>query len=257
LSSEDKLYPTSPQARFKRVVNAASDAALAVEQVVSAGDRLLVLGGDHSIAAGTWAGAARAIRNRGDLGLIWIDAHMDAHVPGTTPSGNWHGMPLAHLLGYGRSELAELAGNIPAVRPENLCLVGVRSYESDEAALLDKLGVRVIDIGEIRRIGLAGALDEAVRVATSGTAGFGVSWDIDSVDPVDAPGVGTPVAGGIDGDDLLRTLPSLASYPACLGLEVVEYNPFLDPDGRSYALLADVVSRWCSRIACPKLASAA
>ena len=256
-TSKDRSHPNSPDGLFRRVLRTASQTARGVEQAVMAGNRFLVLGGDHSIAAGTWAGAARATRNSGPIGLIWIDAHMDAHVPETTPSGNWHGMPLAHLLGHGHPQLTQLAGGIPAVRPEHLCMVGVRSFEREEAALLTRLGVRVIDMREINRIGLAVAMHEALQVATSGTAGFGVSWDMDSIDPADAPGVGTPVAGGIDGEDLLRTLPSLVSHPACLGLEVVEYNPVLDTDGRTHALLTNVVSRWCSSIGCPKLPFAA
>src|SRR5690606_610744 len=141
-----------------------------------------------------------------------------------------------------------LAGNAPTVRPENLCLVGVRSFEREEESLLHRLGVRTIDMNEVRRRGLAAALDEAVQVATSGTAGFGVSWDVDSVDPADAPGVGTPVAAGIEGEDLLRLLPEIASHSRCLGLEVVEYNPSLDRQCCTHDLILEVLFRWCSNI---------
>jgi len=211
-----------------------------VQRLLRGGHFPLVLGGDHSCGIGTWSGAARAVRPRGPLGLVWIDAHMDAHVPATSPTGNLHGMPLACLLGEGDSRLSTLA-DAPALRPEHLCLVGIRSYEDGEAALLSRLGVRVIHIEEIERRGLAAALDEAVAIATRGTAGFGLSIDLDALDPAHAPGVGTPVEGGLDAAALLASLSAHAGDPRLCALEIAEYNPVHD-DGRTAALAMRIAS---------------
>lgn len=192
----------------------------------------LVLGGDHSCGIGTWSGAARALRGQGALGLVWIDAHMDAHVPATSPTGNLHGMPLACLLGHGDAYLSALAG-APALRPEHLCLVGVRSFEDGEAQLLARLGVRVMHIDEVQRRGLDAALDEAVSIATRGTAGYGVSIDLDALDPSEAPGVGTPVTNGLRADDLRQALARCAGDVRLRALEIAEYNPEHDHDGRT------------------------
>lgn len=212
------------------------------ERAVTSGSPFLVLGGDHAIAMGTWSGVARAIRPRGSLGLIWIDAHMDAHTPATTPSGNWHGMPVAHLLGHGVGTLTHLAGSRPAIRPEHMCVLGVRSYEAPEAALLRRLGVRVIGQTEIDRIGLDAALRIALEVVRRGTAGFGVSLDLDAIDPMEAPGVGTPVAKGLHGHDLSRAVRDAARLPGFAGLELVEYNPDRDTSGRTAAVAVDLAS---------------
>jgi arginase len=180
------------------------------------------------------------MRKAGRLGLIWIDAHMDAHVPETTPSGNWHGMPLAHLLGRGRPELSRLAGGPAAIEPEHLCLLGARSFEAEEASLLRKLGVSIIDAEEVRREGLRAALARALSIAGHGTIGFGISLDIDAVDPGDAPGVGTPVRHGMAGPALVEALQGTAAVPNFVGIEIVEYNPALDRQGRTRALVAEL-----------------
>ncbi len=206
-----------------------------VGRLRSRGQFPLVLGGDHSCGIGTWSGVARALRPRGALGLVWIDAHMDAHLPSTSPTGNLHGMPLACLLGQGDPHLSSLA-ETPAVRPEHLCLVGIRSYEEGEAALLARLGVRVMHIDEVKRRGVTAALDEAIAIATRGTAGYGLSIDLDAVDPADAPGVGTPVEGGLGQQELLDALAHHAGDARLQALEIAEYNPLHDRDGRTAAL---------------------
>lgn len=199
----------------------------------------LVLGGDHSCAIGTWSGVASALRPRGALGLVWIDAHMDAHLPHTSPTGNLHGMPLACLLGHGDGVLAHLAG-APALRPEHVCLVGVRSFEDGEAELLERLRVRVIAMDEVHRRGLADCLAEATHIASEGTAAYGLTLDIDGLDPIDAPGVGTPVPGGIRGGELRDVLSARAGDARLAALEVVEYNPLHDPAGVTARLALDL-----------------
>jgi len=215
--------------------------ALRVPDIVSRGALPVVLGGDHSCAIGTWKGIAQALAPRGSLGLIWIDAHMDAHTLETTPSGRPHGMPLACLLGYGAPDLVTIGAGA-RLDPEKVCLIGVRSFEAGEAGLLRRLGVRVIRMPEIRRRGLAAVMHEALGIAAAGAAGFGVTLDLDALDPRDAPGVGSPVAGGIRAHELLPALEPLARNTALAGVEIVEYNPHLDRDGKTGALVPELLA---------------
>ena len=204
--------------------------AAEVETVLQAGHFPLVVGGDHSCAIGTWSGVHRALAGRGPLGLIWIDAHMDSHTFATTPSGQIHGMPLACLLGHGEAALTAIEGAEAKLRPEHVCLIGVRSYEAGEAALLHRLGVRVFEMEEIHRRGLAEVFDEALAIVRQGTAGFGVSVDLDALDPEEEPGVTTPVPGGLRRAELAAALSRLRGDPAFVAIEIVEYNPRRDRD---------------------------
>jgi arginase len=202
--------------------------AAEVEAVLRAGNFPLVVGGDHSCAIGTWSGAHRVLADRGPIGLIWIDAHMDSHTFATTPSGQIHGMPLASLLGHGDAALTTIDGTEAKLCPEHVCLIGVRSYEAGEAALLHRLGVRVFEMDEVRRRGLAEVFDEALAIVRHGTAGFGVSVDLDALDPAEEPGVGTPVPGGLTRAELAAALSRLRGDPAFVAMEIVEYNPRRD-----------------------------
>ncbi|MHB1214087.1 MAG: arginase [Thiobacillus sp.] len=202
--------------------------AAEVEAMLTAGHFPLVVGGDHSCAIGTWSGVHRVLADRGPLGLIWIDAHMDSHTFATTPSGQIHGMPLACLLGHGEAALTGIDGAEAKLRPEHVCLIGVRSYEAGEAALLHRLGVRVFDMAEIRRRGLAAVFDAALAIVRNGTAGFGVSMDLDALDPEEEPGVTTPVPGGLCRAELVAALSRLRCDPAFVAMEIVEYNPRRD-----------------------------
>ncbi|HWR78386.1 MAG TPA: arginase [Thiobacillus sp.] len=202
--------------------------AAEVEAVLHAGNFPLVVGGDHSCAIGTWSGVHRALAAKGPLGLIWIDAHMDSHTFATTPSGQIHGMPLACLLGHGEAALTAIDGPEAKLRPEHVCLIGVRSYEAGEAALLHRLGVRVFDMDEVRRRGLAAVFEEALAIVRHATAGFGVSVDLDALDPEEEPGLGTPVPGGLHRAELAAALSRLRGDPAFVAMEIVEYNPRRD-----------------------------
>ena len=204
--------------------------AAAVVEAIRHGYQPLVLGGDHACAIGTWKGAAKARSHQGPLGLVWLDAHLDAHTPSTTPSGMVHGMPLAVLLGHGDARLVGLTHGV-SIDPRHLCLVGVRSFEAEESRLLAGLGVRIIDMTEIRAHGLVAALGEAVTIASNASGGWGMSIDLDVLDPADAPGVGSPVENGLDATELIRALSGIASYPGFIGAEMAEYNPTLDPLG--------------------------
>jgi len=206
----------------------------------------LVIGGDHACAVGTWSGVRAALPPQEELGLIWVDAHMDSHVPDTTPSGALHGMPLACLLGEGPEALTELCGPAPKLRPRHVCLIGVRSFESDERVLLERLGVRVYFMEEVRARGFAAVWEEAVRHVSQGVAGYGLTIDLDAVDPHDAPGVGTPEYDGIAGEDLIRAVRQLHDDPGLLAVEIAEYNPHEDRDRLTLRLLRRLI---CAAVA--------
>jgi len=201
----------------------------------------LIVGGDHSCAIGTWSGGALALRQRGPLGLVWIDAHMDSHTPETTPSGAIHGMPLAALLGYGTPELVNLAGFSPKLLPRHVCLVGVRSYEAGEKELLQRLGVRVFFMAEVKQRGIGIVMEEAFAIARNGTAGFGISIDLDAFNPDESPGVGTPVQDGLHHLELDRVLHGIGHIPELVALELAEFNPLRDHDGRTLGLIEDLL----------------
>lgn len=207
-----------------------------------AGNFPLVVGGDHSCAIGTWSGAALSLKTFGQLGLVWIDAHMDSHTPETTPSGAIHGMPLAALLGYGAPELVGLAGFSPKLLPRHVCLVGVRSYESGEAALLQRLGVRIFFMTEVKQRGIDSVMAEAFAIARNGTAGFGISIDLDAFTPRESPGVSTPVRDGIRHLELDRVLRGVTTLPDMVALELAEFNPLRDHRRRTLDLIGDVLS---------------
>ncbi len=206
----------------------------------------LVVGGDHACAVGTWSGVRAALPPQEELGLIWVDAHMDSHVPDTTPSGALHGMPLACLLGEGPEALTELCGPAPKLRPRYVCLIGVRSFESDERVLLERLGVRVYFMEEVRARGFAAVWEEAVRHVSQGVAGYGLTIDLDAVDPQDAPGVGTREDDGIAGEDLICAVRQLHDDPGLLAVEIAEYNPHEDRDRLTLRLLRRLI---CAAVA--------
>lgn len=202
-----------------------------VAACVASGALPIVLGGDHAMAVGTWTGVARAVGK--GFGLLWIDAHLDAHVATTSPSGNPHGMPLAALFGCGPNPWQCHAGVLDAKR---CCVFGARSYEDSEMFLVRELGVRVIGIEEIRRRGLARTLDEALAHVGGGC--FGISIDLDAIDPGDAPGVNTPSADGLDGEALADALRGQARNPQLVAIEIAEYNPERDVEERTARLVA-------------------
>ena len=212
--------------------------ASAVADALRRGRLPCVIGGDHSCAGGTWTGVARALE--GSLGLVWIDAHMDAHTPGTSHTGRLHGMPLAWLLGQDDDPLYGLAAGV--LEPRHVCLIGVRSFEPEEEARLRRLGVRVILMQEIEARGIDAALDEALAIATAGTAGFGISVDLDVVAPEEAPGVGTPVKGGIAGATLVRAVERIGGRSDLAAVELVEYCPRLDRGGASARIAVDIMA---------------
>lgn len=200
-----------------------------------------VFGGDHSCAVGTWSGVADAIRSKGALGLIWIDAHLDSHTPETSESGNIHGMPAASLLGYGDPALTHLFGWAPKIKPEHLCFVGVRDYEPAERQLIERLGVRVYYMDEVRTRGLQVVLQEARDRVMQGTAGFGISLDIDAIEPQEAPGTGVLVANGISTQTLREAFTLFQEQSALLGMEIAEFDPHRDKENKTEKLIGEIL----------------
>lgn len=201
----------------------------------------VVLGGDHSLAAGSAAGASRAMQARGErLGLLWIDAHGDINTPETSPSGNVHGMPVAHLLGHGDPRLQFTNG--PAVRAEHTVLVGLRDLDPGERTHLRAFGVHAFTMHDVDRRGLSQVMEEAIAIASNGTAGLWVSYDVDVQDPVHAPGVGTPVAGGFSWREGHLVMEMAAESGMLIGLDLVEVNPILDVSNRTAELAVGLVS---------------
>lgn len=194
----------------------------------------ITLGGDHTAAIGSWSGASHALT--GDLGLLWFDAHMDAHTFETTLSNNIHGMPLAVLLGYGEPALTHIASQQPKVKPENVALIGVRSYETGEAELLKKLGVKIFYMEDIQKLGLQNVMSSALRIVSQNTAGFGISIDLDGFDPEDAPGVGTAEKNGIRAVEFLQHFACITKHPKLIGADIAEFNPVLDHEQKTREL---------------------
>jgi arginase len=201
----------------------------------------VVVGGDHSVAIGTWSGVATHLGRA--LGLLWIDAHLDSHTPESTYSGAIHDMPLACLLGRGDKRLLSLGLAGGQVDAAHCVVLGARSYEPEEIVLLQQLGVRVITVDELESRGFPACLDEAIRRICSAPAGFGVTIDLDAIDPQLAPGVGSPEPAGLWDGDVLDALRRIAAQPGLQALEIVEYNPDRDRQGQTAALIAGLISQ--------------
>ncbi len=201
----------------------------------------LVLGGDHSVAAGTVAGVAEFYRRKEQkIGLIWIDAHTDINTPETSPSGNVHGMPLAALLGLGPSELGDIFGFSPKINPENCVLVGIRDVDAIEKENVRKSGIHVFTMRDIDERGMRTVMEEALRIAGRGTAGYHISLDMDWVDPEDAPGVGTPVWGGATYREAHLAMEIIADHGRMLSFEIVEVNPVIDEHNQTADLAVEL-----------------
>ncbi len=199
----------------------------------------LVIGGDHSCALGTWGGVLNGLQRPDKFGLIWLDAHMDAHTFATSPSGNIHGMPLAALLGKADKKLAAMYPGSDFIKPENLILIGVRSYEHEEYDLLKQTKVEIIFAEQID--GLAQVLTKAIDKLSLSCQVIGISIDLDFIDPDDAPGVETPAQGGIKAEELLKALALINRHPKICGLEISEFNPEKDPENKTLHLMKKII----------------
>ncbi len=214
------------------VISANEKLAEKVDEVIEDKRFPLVFGGDHSIAIGTLAGVARHYKN---LGVIWYDAHGDLNTADTSPSGNIHGMPLAASLGIGHERLTGLGGYSPKIKPENVVIIGARSLDDGERELIKEKGIKVFTMHEIDRMGMTKVIEETVAYLKDRTDGVHLSLDLDGLDPDDAPGVGTPVMGGISYRESHLAMEMLEEAKLITSAEFVEVNPILDDKNRTAA----------------------
>jgi arginase len=213
-----------------------------VDEIATAGTVPLVLGGDHSVAVGTISGMSKAMRRRKQrLGVLWIDAHADMNTPQTSPSGNVHGMPLACVIGKGPRELTHIFDYAPKVDPKNVALVGIRDVDVLERPHVRKSGVRAFTMRDIDERGMRAVMEEAIQIAGAGTAGLHVSLDMDSCDPEHAPGVGTPVRGGLSYREAHLAMEMIGDSERLVSMEVVEVNPVIDEANRTGLLAVELI----------------
>jgi arginase len=215
---------------LKAVEEGSEKLAAAVDEVIQNGAFPLVLGGDHSIAIGTLAGVGKHYKN---LGVIWYDAHGDLNTADTSPSGNIHGMPLAVSMGLGHTTLTGIAGYSPKVRAENIIIIGARSLDDGEKELIREKGIKVYTMHEIDRLGMTRVMEETIAFLKENTDGVHLSLDLDGLDPHDAPGVGTPVIGGISYRESHLAMEMLAEAEIITSAEFVEVNPILDEKNKT------------------------
>lgn len=214
-----------------------------VTEALGRGLRPLILGGDHALSIGTVAALADHYGKDGErVGLIWVDAHTDMNTPETTPSGNIHGMVLSILTGTGPKSLLEIGGQTPSVLPENVTVLGARDIDPPEKERVRETGIRVITMSEVDERGIGPCMDEAVERARSRTAGYHLSLDLDGIDPMEAPGVGTPVPGGLTYREAHLICEKAARSEALLALEIVELNPVLDVRNQTAVLAVELVA---------------
>ena len=227
---------------LKEIAETCKRTAEAVVASLEAGMMPLLLGGDHSLAAGSVSGVAEFYRRREQkIGLLWIDAHSDINTPETSPSGNVHGMPLAALLGLGPEALAQIFGYMPKVAPENTVLIGVRDIDAAERENLRRAGMNeVYTMRDIDERGMRTVMEEALHAAGRNTAGYHVSLDMDWIDPEEAPGVGTPVRGGATYREAHLAMEILADHGRLLSFEIVEVNPVIDEHNRTADLAVEL-----------------
>jgi arginase len=243
-TEQQESAPSGPSnAKYlPQIASACGVLAEMVEKAVDDNRFPLVLGGDHSLAIGTVAGVSAAWRRRGEkIGIVWIDAHADMNTPESSPSGNIHGMPLACCIGRGPGDLATLLGYSPKVEPRNVVLVGIRDVDLSERELVRQSGVTAFTMRDIDERGLREVMESAAAIAGDGTAGIHLSLDMDSVDPDEAPGVGTPVRGGMTYREAHLAMEIVCDSDRLISMELVEVNPVLDAANRTAMLGVELI----------------
>jgi arginase len=234
--------PTEKVKYLAEISAVCEELAIEVRNILASGELPLVLGGDHSIAIGSIAGVSSFYRERNQtLGLIWFDAHADMNTPETSPTGNIHGMPLSALLGYGVPELANVAGFTPKLDPRFCAHIGARDLDQGERELIHHLGMRFFTMRELDERGMSACIDEAIAIASRASAGYSVTFDIDALDPGDAPGSGTLVRGGLTYRESHLALEKIAEAGGMRSLEVVEINTALDINNRTAEIGVELI----------------
>ena len=233
------LYPEKYGSREEKLARLNKSISRFTQYWTEENQPFLLIGGDHSCALGTWGGVLNGLKQPGKFGLIWLDAHMDAHTFDTSPSGNIHGMPLAALLGRGDKKLAAMYPGSDFIQPENLILIGVRSYENEEYDLLKQATVEIVFANRIKQ--LTQTLIQAIEKLSLSCQTIGISIDLDFIDPEDAPGVETPAPGGIKARELIEALSLINRHPKVCGLEISEFNPEKDFKNKTLYLMKAII----------------
>lgn len=229
---------------LREMLESSSNVIEMLEQILTAGEMPVILGGDHAIAIPTFSAISHFYHKQGDeLGLIWFDAHADINTPETSPSGNIHGMPLAVLLGHGPTELTNLCGFAPKLNPKYFAHIGARDIDAGERAQIERLGLRknFFTMSDIDRRGMAACVEDAIAIASAAPAGFSVTFDIDGIDPNFAPGSGTLVRGGANYREAHLTLEMIAEHGGLRSFEIVEVNPLLDQSNITVELACELI----------------
>jgi len=240
---EEQHYGDRRAKYLKEIAETSQEVAHRVYQTLEAGYFPLSLGGDHSVAVGTQAGVSKFYQDRQKpVGCLWIDAHADMNTPESSPSGNVHGMPLAATLGRGPQLLAKIFGYAPKISPQKCALIGVRALDARERRFVNESGINVFTMRTIDELGMRAVMEKSIALAGNGTAGFVVSFDVDVVDPDDAPGVGTPVAGGITYREAHLAMEMVADSRKMVAFELVEINPIIDVMNKTAVLGVGLVS---------------
>lgn len=221
------------------VVKASELLAQKIDETIAGDSFPLVLGGDHSIALGTLAGVAKKQKN---LGVIWYDAHGDLNTADTSPSGNIHGMPLAASLGFGDPALTNIGGFSPKAKPENVVIIGARDLDDGERKLIKETGIKVFTMHEIDRLGMTTVMKETIEYLRERTEYVHLSLDLDGLDPTEAPGVGTPVAGGLSYRESHLAMEMLEESGIITSAEFVEVNPILDEKNKTGAAAVALIA---------------
>jgi arginase len=234
-SDEKPKFLTEMTASIEKIVPA-------VKAVLAADELPVILGGDHSVALPTFTAVQSHFHAKGEeIGLIWFDAHADMNTPETSPSGNLHGMPLAHLLGYGLPQFVNLEGFAPKINPKYLVHIGARDLDIGEKRLIRELGINCWTMHEIDRYGMNYCIEKALEVVSQAPNGFAVTFDVDSLDPLDAPGSGTLVRGGFSYREAHLALERIAETDKMRSFEIVEVNPTLDTNNRTSELAVELI----------------
>jgi len=240
--AEEQHYGEKRAKYLNEIAETCRGLAEFTERTLSEGFLPLVLGGDHSIAVGSFSGVSKFFRKQSKkVGYLWLDAHGDMNTPESSPSGNVHGMPLAALMGYGAPELVELLGYQPKVEARYVSLVGIRDLDSRERRLVKESGVHAFTMRDIDERGMREVMSEALRFAGDDTAGVVVSLDMDFMDPGDAPGVGTPVRGGVTYREGHLAMEMIADSEAMVAFELVEINPVIDLHNKTALLGVEMI----------------
>ena len=235
---------TPANKKEERLLDFHTELGLTVMKTLAEGKKPFIIGGDHSIAIGSWSGLKQHLGKTQDFGLIWVDAHLDSHIRRTSPSQNLHGMPLAVLLGQSQMELSNLFDQNPKLKPENLFIIGARSYEEEEVALLKSLNVRVFYIDETLEKGFVTCFQEALDHFHKHNLPYGVSLDLDVFDPKYCDAFGTPEENGTAPKDFEAMIPKLSLDPTFKMMEIVEYNPHLDKEGKTKNVIKSIIQNF-------------